>query len=75
MAQRILLTTEELTREATQLDRAVAQNKSVIEKCDSIVKNLLPGWEGDAQRAFANMVSLRTLTSRLNLHGRLCRKY
>ena len=54
MSNRILLTTEELIQEANQLDKAVSQNKSVIEKCDGIVKNLLPGWEGTAQTEFAN---------------------
>ena len=53
MAARILLTTEELLSEAKELQSAVQKNQDVIQKCDSIVNGLLNGWEGDAQRAFA----------------------
>ena len=59
MAARILLTPEELESEATKLETAAKNNQDVITKCDNIVKNLLPNWEGQAQSAFQNSWNIK----------------
>lgn len=51
-ASLILLTPEELTKEAAALENAANQNASAMKKIDSVVNGLLSHWRGDAQTQF-----------------------
>ena len=62
MAARILLTTEELKTEAASLEKAARENDEVLKTLDKIVNGVVSGWEGEAQKAFADSYNKKKAT-------------
>lgn len=62
MAQRIMLTPEELESEASRLEQMAQQNDDVIKELDGVMQGLVEGWEGDAQRAFSESFNTKKAT-------------
>ena len=62
MAQKIMLTPEQLQQEARNLEKAANENDNLINSVSKLVEGLLSGWEGEAQRAFTNSFNTKKQT-------------
>ena len=77
MANRILLTTEQLKEQARKLDEAVRRSEDMVNKCQSVVNGLLSSWQGDAQKKFVDSWSkkrsaiLKTTTAAKELANKI----
>ena len=62
MAERIKLTPELLEDQAGKLLTNAEKNDNVINELDGVIKGLVAGWEGTAQRAFENSYNQKRAT-------------